>query len=245
LITLVSQILLSDDPSLDLPPYLRHTVESARKAFPTCTHKIYTYQTLRDFISEHYDGEIVETFDTLRPFAYKADLGRYCLLNAIGGWYFDISLQLLMGATFSDEVEFLAFRDIQKHSRTTWSCMTAAIYSRPNNRVLQTAIDLIVRNRKENYYGVTPLCPTGPTLLGEALAVNRANPRHVFGDFLELTPTHDHKNSAFVLPDGRILAWGKRAPGGDLSTLGVRGGNNYNELWKAHQIYSMRPDTAD
>jgi hypothetical protein len=54
---------------------------------------------------------------------------------------------------------------------------------------------------------------------------------------MELTPGHEEKNSAFVLPDGMILAWRKRAQGGDLSALGVSGSNNYNEAWKARQIY--------
>jgi len=193
---------------------------------------------LRAFIAEHYDDEILETYDALRPYSYKANLGRYCLLNVIGGWYFDIAVQPLRGLALSEQVEFLAFRDRQIHTGTTWACAAGLLYSRPQNRVLQTAIRFVVRNRKENYYGVTPLCVSGPGLLGEALAANRANARHVLGDHMDLTPTHKEKNTAFVLPDGSIFAWGKRAAGGDLTALGLRGGNNYNELWKARQVYS-------
>ena len=98
---------------------------------------------------------------------------------------------------------------------------------------------MIISNCRDGYYGVTPLCPTGPTLLGEALAAHRANPRHLFGDFLELTPTYPQKNRAFVLDDGAIFAWGKRAEGGDLTALGIRGGNNYNDLWTARKIYEL------
>lgn len=233
----VSQIFLTDGDRHELPPQLQRAVESVRQAFPKCRHTLYNDATLRAFIAEHYGGEVLETYDALRPYSYKADLGRYCLLNAIGGWYFDVSVQPLLGISLADQVALLAFRDIQRNSSTTWSCSTGVLYSRPQNRVLRTAIEYVVRNRKENYYEVTPLCPTGPTLLGEALAANRAHPHHVFGDYLELTPAHQQKNRAFVLPDGTILAWGKRAAGGDLSALGVRGGNNYNELWQARQIY--------
>jgi mannosyltransferase OCH1-like enzyme len=237
LIPSISQILLTDGDPQDLPPPLQRAVESLRLAFPGCRHTIYDNRTLRAFIAEHYDAEVLETYDALRPYSYKADLGKYCLLNLIGGWYFDIAVQPLAGITLNEQVELLAFRDRQRFSMTSWSCSAALLYARPQNKVLRTAIEFVVRNRRENYYGVTPLCPTGPTLLGEALAVNRANPRHVLGDFLELTPSHPDKNTAFVLPDGRILAFGKRGRGGDLSDLGVRGGNNYNELWNARQIY--------
>ena len=212
-------------------------VDSVKRAFPWCTHTIFGNETLRSFISERYDAEVVETYDALRPYAYRADLGRYCLLNATGGWYFDVGVVAHEGIEVGDEVEFLAFRDIQRNSRTSWACASSVLYSRPKNAVLETAIERIVRNRREGYYGITPLCPTGPTLLGEALAVRRANSRHVLGDVLELTPGHKNKNRAFVLPDGIILAWGKRAEGGDLTSLGVVGGNNYNELWRARQIY--------
>jgi len=237
LIPSISQIFLTDGDQQELPPHLQRAVESVRRALPNCRHTIYDNQRLRAFISEHYDGDVLETYDALRPYSYKADLGRYCLLNVLGGWYFDISVHALLGISLSEQVELLAFRDIQRNSSTSWACSTAVFYSRPMSKVLRTAIDLVVRNRKEDYYGITPLCPTGPTVLGEALAVNRANPRHIFGDLLELTPAHQEKNRAFVLPDGTILAWGKRAAGGDLAALGVSGGNNYNELWKTRQIY--------
>jgi hypothetical protein len=53
-----------------------------------------------------------------------------------------------------------------------------------------------------------------------------------------LTPTHGQKNRAFVLPDGTIMAWSKPAGGGDLTGLGARGVNNYNELWAARKVYA-------
>jgi mannosyltransferase OCH1-like enzyme len=236
-IPFVSQIFLTDDNRCDLPVKLRSFVDAVCRAFPQCKHTVYNNATLRSFIAEHYEDAVLAAYDMLRPYSYKADLGRYCLLNVIGGWYFDIAVKVLTGIVVGEDLEFLAFRDRQKFTGTTWSCQTAVLYSRPKSNVLRTAIDLVVKNCSENYYGITSLCPTGPTLLGEALAINRGNPRHMFGDFVDLTPTHEKKNSAFVLPDGTILAWGKRGQPGDLTTLGVSGGNNYSELWRARRVY--------
>jgi hypothetical protein len=60
----------------------------------------------------------------------------------------------------------------------------------------------------------------------------------VYGDYLELTPTHEQKNRAFVLPDGTIMAWSKPSGGGDLTGVGAKGVNNYNELWAARNVYA-------
>jgi hypothetical protein len=63
----------------------------------------------------------------------------------------------------------------------------------------------------------------------------------VVADALDLTPTHQIKNRAYVLPDGTIFAWHKPSAGGDLQALGGHGTNNYVTLWDARQIYEPGP----
>jgi hypothetical protein len=74
-----------------------------------------------------------------------------------------------------ESFDFLAFRDIQRFSYTSWACATTVLYAKPGNAALRTAIEMIVDNCQGQYYGITPLCPTGPTLLGAALAANGAD----------------------------------------------------------------------
>jgi hypothetical protein len=99
------------------------------------------------------------------------------------------------------------------------------------------AIEQVVDNVKNQYYGITPLSNTATPVLGQALAKHGEQARFIYGDFLQLTPTHQKQNTAFVLPDGTIFAWGKTAGGGDLSSLGAKGINNYNELWQQRALY--------
>jgi mannosyltransferase OCH1-like enzyme len=234
----ISQIFLSDDKDAQLSPFLEMATGSVKAAFPEANHTIYNNETLRQFIDDNYAAAVVRAYDSLVPYSYKADLGRFCLLNALGGWYFDIAVRVVNPVDVSERIEFLAFRDIQRFSYTSWACATTVLYSRPGNVVLETAIDMIVDNCEEQYYGITPLCPTGPALLGAALASNGGSLNHVFGDYLELTPTHEQKNRAFVLPNGTIMAWSKPSGGGDLTQLGAKGTNNYNELWQERKIYA-------
>jgi mannosyltransferase OCH1-like enzyme len=233
----LSQIFLSDTDQ-ELSPFLRHATSTVKNAFPNGNHTIYDKNSLRQFISDNYDADVLGAYDALRPYSYKADLGRFCLLNKLGGWYFDIAVRVVNPVEVGDRIQFLAFRDIQRFSYTTWACATTVLYSKPDNIALATAIEMIVNNCQEKYYGITPLCPTGPTLLGAALAANGGNPNFVYGDYLELTPTHEQKNRAFVLPDGTIMAWSKPSGGGDLTGVGAKGVNNYNELWASRQVYA-------
>jgi mannosyltransferase OCH1-like enzyme len=236
----VSQIYLSDSEDQELSPFLKYATSTVVRAFPGANHTIYDKQSLRKYIVDNYESDVVWAYDKLRPYAYKADLGRYCLLQKLGGWYFDISVRLETPAQLDERIEFLGFRDIQKHSLTSWACSTTILFSKPDNKVFGTAIAYVVRNCREEFYGRTPLCPTGPTVLGEALAAHRSQDNYVFGDVLELTPTHEIKNKAFILPDGIIMAWNKPAKGGDLTGLGANGVNNYNEFWHTRNVYDPK-----
>lgn len=232
----ISQIFLSDAGN-ELSPFLKHATGTVKAAFPDANHTVYTKETLRQFISENYDPDVLWAYDCLKPYSYKADLGRFCLLNKIGGWYMDIAVRVVNPVEIGPQIKWLAFRDIQRFSFTSWACATTVLYSQTANPALTTAINLIVKNCHEKYYGITPLCPTGPTLLGQALAMNGSQPDFVYGDYLELTPTYEQKNRAFVLPDGTIMAWSKPSGGGDLTGVGAKGVNNYNELWAQRDVY--------
>lgn len=233
----ISQIYLSDE-SNELSPFLQHATGTVKAAFSSDRHTIYNKETLRQFIADNYDPDVLWAYDCLKPYSYKADLGRFCLLNKLGGWYLDIAIRVVNPVQVGPRIKWLAFRDIQRFSFTSWACATTVLYSQPDNPALTTAIQLIVNNCHERFYGITPLCPTGPTLLGQALAMNGPNPDFVYGDYLELTPTHEQKNRAFVLPDGTIMAWSKPSGGGDLTGVGAKGVNNYNELWAKRDVYA-------
>lgn len=232
----VSQIFLSDSPE-DLSPYLKNCVENIKKLHPSHQHRIYDNGTLRDFIETNFSSKVVAAYDKLIPYSYKADIGRYCLLYKLGGWYFDISVQVLQGVNFPNAAELVIYRDIQGFSNSSWAVNGAIIYSRPDNPIFATAIDTVVKHCEGEYYGITPLCPTGPTVLGQAVAAHGVNPNAIIGDLQILTPLRRQKNIAFVLPDGMIHAFKKPSAGGDLKSLGATGTNNYIELYFSRNIY--------
>lgn len=232
----LSQIYITDEPT-PLPERLLASSASLKKLYPDKRYTLYNLEDLRMLIEKSFDSSVLKAFDGLVPYAYKANLGRLCILYRFGGWYFDIGITGHQRVDINPNVDALFFRDIQRHSESSWSVADGMIYARPGNSIFIDAIRRIIENIKNNFYGVTPLCPVGPTLIGQAIANFGTSERLMFGDMMDLTPIHSIRNTAFVLPNGEICAWGKRAEGGDLSTLGTKGGNNYNILWRERKIY--------
>ena len=233
----ITQIYLTDNDS-DLPPFLADATQSVANCFPDLPHKIYNNKEVEAFLEQHYGEDVIRAYRKVKPYSYKCDLARYCIVNILGGWYFDISLRCLTGVKVPKDCRLLAFRDINLYTNVSWACDGAAFYCPGDSEILDEAVFQITRNIEDNYYGLTPLCPTGPTTWGKAIAVSNIDNKVIFGDSVELTPNHPHKNKALVLPDGMIFAMKKPSHGGDLTTLGATGVNNYNDLWYTKDLYA-------
>ena len=236
----VFQIYLTDEECA-LPPVMKARSETIAALFENSIHTLHTNASLRNFIRDNYPEDVLAAYDKLVPYSYKADLARYCLLNKMGGWYFDIGLHTTLKRVVMKGIEnldMIVFSDIHKFTGTIWSALSGCFYSKPDNPVLQKAIDLIVKNCKTEYYGRTYLDPTGPNLFGRALAEVGGDMNIVYGSHIELTPGFKFTNEAIVMHDGEILAYCKNGVGADLTCLGGKGVNNYAELWISRKVYT-------
>ena len=96
---------------------------------------------------------------------------------------------------------------------------------------------------RERYYGSSSTAPTGPSLFGSVLSAYDLTDARQVGFFMPLTQAFSNRNLAYVSESGEILAWHKtswhpgRPSGGDMTSLGLRGTNNYNQLWRAREVY--------
>lgn len=238
----VFQIFISET-NAEPPELLAPAIASVQQCLGAYTYVRHNGESLRAFIEQHFCGEVLAAYDKLRPYAYKADLGRYCLLYALGGWYADISILMRqpVGPILAD-VELVYFFDLGDGvvpGRSLFDVSNSLLYATPQHPVLQLAIDTVLRHCQQEYYGTSIYCPTGPTVLGSAIAAQQRSPRHVCGHLIALTPQHLRRNLSFVLPDGQILALFKKgwmAPGEVLFGRS-EGTNNYADLWEARQVY--------
>jgi len=213
--------------------------DSFAEVYPDCDYKFYDNEAAENFLRTKYEPKVFDAYKALRPLCYRCDLLRYCILFKKGGWYVDCGVTWIRPVKLPDHVELLAFRDIGRYTRNSWSCQGAVIYAKPGHPALARAIENVLDNVENNYYGMTPLCPTGPSLWGRSIAETAVNNHQglFFGDCTELTPLYPDKNKCFILPDGTLVAESKRANGGDLTALGAKDTNNYNEFWHSRQVY--------
>jgi hypothetical protein len=188
----------------------------------------------RALIGDVYGAEVLEAFDILRPFAYKADLARYCIVNYIGGIYIDLSVTDFVGFDIS-AYDFVGFRD-PNNAEASWKVGNHMFYSTKDSPILQATISECVGNVHRRYYGKDPHFPTGPTVLGRAVANCSSEVRINMGDFVWMK----RRRCKYALPGEGVVARGKvggRYLGG---VSGVPGGNNYNVMWRERTIYAIR-----
>ena len=233
---------MSDDNG-DPPEVLKGPIASVQQSFSEYAYTLYNGEGLRTFIDQHFGKEVVAAYDKLVPYAYKADLGRYCLLYQQGGWYADISILMRQTVTRMETgIEMVYFSDLGDGvdpGRSLFDVSNSLLYAKPRLAVLERAIETVVRHCQEEYYGLSIYCPTGPSVLGAAIASQERTAAQVCGHLMALTPNHRRRNLSFVLPDGQILALFKKGwMDPDDVLFGKRAGtNNYEDLWMERRVY--------
>jgi hypothetical protein len=164
-------------------------------------------------------------------------------LYLFGGWYFDASVRLNIDLPSYENINLIVFKDAPNPGLPSWDLSTSVIYGEKGEMLFEIMIREIIKNTEIEFYGTTPLSPTGPTLFGRCIASLGEKVSTLTGLLSPLTPMHHNKNYAFVLPDGSIFAWGKSSWGmqtGDgLSAFTTKGTNSYNEMYYSRKIYSI------
>jgi mannosyltransferase OCH1-like enzyme len=160
----------------NLPPKMKNTVELLKKQNPRFKHYLYDDNDCREFIKENFPSNVLNAYDSLIPGAYKADLWRLCILYKNGGIYMDIKFSCVNGFKLIELTENEHFvLDRPQCFNTPKPIYNALMACRKNNPFLLLAINRIVENVKNKYYGYNALYPTGPGMFSELLMSNNYN----------------------------------------------------------------------
>jgi mannosyltransferase OCH1-like enzyme len=209
-----------------LPPLMFNAIKKIRRYNPRFNYHLYDDNECREFITNNFDNDVLNAYDTLIPGAYKADLWRYCILYKKGGIYLDIKYVPTNGFRFVNLLEREHFvLDIDNNG-----VYNALMVCKPGNEILLRAINQIVFNVKNRFYGTNPLEPTGPNLLGNLFTNDEKNSfelRHI------ITGSNDYEK--YIIFKGfRVLKGytGYNLERGIFSSL-----SHYSDLWNKRQIY--------
>lgn len=182
----------------DVPQEYQTIMQNNKKICPDTDFVVFNHYSARNYIKSYYSNECLHAYDKLKPYAYKCDLWRLCILNNESGIYIDAKVKftpkfkswikninlnnadnpIKSGILLQDyghgqesyttqDNKILKYPDIQN----------SFILSNKNNQFLTLAINSIIENTKNNYYGQTPLSVSGPGLLG------RLYTQHNFNNF--------------------------------------------------------------
>ena len=154
-----------------LPKSMFLAVSQIKRANPRFNYYLFDDNDCREFIKKHFDKKVLNAYDRLIPGAYKADLWRYCVLYKMGGIYLDIKY-----------IPVNNFKFINLLDREYWvtdvdgnGIYNALMICNAGNPILLNAINEIVKNIENKYYGSSFLEPTGPLLLGKYFSQEEKN----------------------------------------------------------------------
>jgi len=208
-----------------LPPLMQENVNKIILNNPAFKHHLFDDDDCRNFIKNNFNSDVLNAFDSLIPGAYKADLWRYCILYKKGGIYLDIKYKVVNAFKFINLTESEHFvLDIDKDS-----VYNALIVCLPGNNFLLNAINRVIENVRNKFYGINSLHPTGPRLLGDIIPKNVKS---------KLDMSHEYYKSLenkFIFFKGYVVLMGYSGYYSEQSTNQKTG--HYSSYWGSRKIY--------
>lgn len=175
-------------PTHEIPDYLKGFSDSWSKWNPSIRRMYWTDSELRDFISDQAP-EFLRIFDSYTHGVCKADLGRYLLLQHLGGIYADLDCQclrpiaqLLEGKELvisAEPKDHLSQKNVQDRDLTQIIC-PSFIASEPNHPLWH---DVLSKIKKSNPLLISDtddvLDYTGPFLLSKIFSDNASYSKYL------------------------------------------------------------------
>lgn len=236
------QIVIVDGDGMPL----QHTetvdtnIAQFKRLYPGATHTLWTGAMLREFLTKHFDSDVLWAYDSLMPYAYKCDFARYCLLFSLGGLYSDLSLVHETPWRIPKAFHIAAFKEYDFTKPYCFEITNGLIWALPHARTLERAIHRIVQHCRSRFAGTRRTDPTGPGLLGWAWASQYADEWQRQNEDHQYLGVTEFVGALRFLPTGEhatAIAQRPYRPPGDPRYLGANGTNDYAKMWLAGDIY--------
>jgi mannosyltransferase OCH1-like enzyme len=211
-----------------LPPNMFKAIMLIKQMNPGFKYYLFDDNDCREFIKHNFDAKILHAYDNLIPGAYKADLWRYCILYKYGGIYLDIKYIPCNNFKF---ISFLKKEhwvlDVNKVG-----IYNAVMVCKPGNDILIKAINQIVENVNNKFYGNSWLEPTGPRLLAKYFTNDEKEKLKVKHVLIGSGPPDTQK---YIMFNDIIALKCYKGYHAERERYSIK--QHYAKLWEKRQIY--------
>ena len=128
---------------------------------------IWDEQMIQELISDNFDNIVLDAYNSVKPYAYKADLARLCILYVLGGWYSDIGIRFL--EKIVPDKDIIVFKDMALESIFNYNniIQNAVIYSVPQHPAVLECIVRLSDIYANKIYGDDPAYIGGTVQMGK------------------------------------------------------------------------------
>lgn len=193
--TLLHSILLADRNN-NGASWIDASLNSFRAAHPDATHQLYCDESLRQFIADHFDRDVVTAYDRSDN-AAKSHIGRYCLLYEQGGVYSDPTVFFVAPLVPApDGATLRAFRNVDGVARSISSALIAA----------SPRVELFAHCIKSAIDAAAHGAPAASALFASAIATHGENLSIIWGDETRLPSRAGVDRRAYTVAAGNFIA---------------------------------------
>jgi hypothetical protein len=233
----IHQIWVSDK---NVPPsdFIEQKNNNLKEMYDDCDYTLYNDKDLISIIKNNFSKEVLLAYTKCKPYAFKSDLGRYCILYLYGGYYFDMSICPEFRYSHKDE-SFILKGESVIIDNISYELLDNGImyFDKPLNKFLKSAIEKSVENILTHNYGKHPLDITGPMMLH---SLNH--------DDIKKYPCSFNEKEKVIMIDNR--AWFKYLNGFssrppfnnvnnyvNINDFGNKGTNSYSDMWFNKNVF--------
>ena len=150
------------------------SMQKFRDIYQFSEYTLWTGEMLRTLIADYFGRAVLSAFDAIKPYAYKTDLARYCVLYLHGGLYSDMNVLHTRRWCIEKCYRLGGFSEKSVQNVGNFTISGALLWSQPLAPTLELAIHRILENAHMHNYGKNVLDPTGCALLGRAWLETRS-----------------------------------------------------------------------
>jgi hypothetical protein len=237
---IIHQIWITDN-NIEPPKFIQEKIHNVKTIYSDYQHILWNDISIKEFLKENFDEGVTIAYELLKPYSYKSDLARFCLLYHFGGYYIDSAIcpevkfepeEPVIFKSISDKE---AFGDYDISLNTIMYDAGFLFFKNPKHPVLKETINLAVDNILSLQYNETPLFVCSGGMFGKLHeSLNMKNV--LFGQ----TKYVEKGVRAFTF-NGEIICFFKNSGiRKDLSKMGASGTNDYETLWLNYNIYDAK-----